>query len=209
MKINNHIYQILILIQLSLLGCKTVQETQIIGEYKYDGSTLTLEPNKIFEFDWQAGLISTKIHGTYEVQGKNLYLTAIQNPNRKDFKIQIPPQTKRSDFELMIRDENWNRIIGATCELTKKGELIKGTVTNNVGICELPYSKTGYINIRSLGNETAEINLDSIFVHSLIVELKEEDYHEYFENRKMLIKKGKIIDKNSKPKWEFTKSKTR
>ncbi len=192
-----------------MLGCKTIQETQITGEYKYAGSTLTLEPNKTFEFDWQAELISTKIHGTYQVEGKDLYLTATKNSNRKDFDIQIPPQTKRNDFELMVRDEKLNRIIGATCELTKKDELIQGTVTDNMGICELAYSNTGYINIRIMGYETAKINLDSIFVHSLIVELKEEDYYEHFENRKMLIKGDKIIDKSSKPKWEFTKIKTR
>lgn len=188
MKVKYHILSILILSHISLIGCKTAQETQITGEYKCAGSTLTLVPNKTFEFDWQAGLISTKILGTYEVEGEDLYLTATENSGRQDFEIQIPPQTKRSDFQLMVRNANSNRIIGATCELIKNDELVQGTVTDNMGICELAFSKTGYINIQIMGYETAEVNLDSLFVHSLIVELKEEDYHEHFENRKMQIK---------------------
>lgn len=210
MKVTNHILLIFVVIQLSFFcGCKTLQNTPIEGEYKYSGSMLILNSDRTFEFDWQEGLISTNIQGNFSVKGNNLYLNADPKSNRKNFEIKIPPQTKRSNFELVVQDQYRNKLIGAICLLTKSDELIEGATTDEEGICILPYDETGHITIRSLGYETAKINLDDISVHSLIVQMKREDYYEQFNNLKMIIRNGKIIDTESKPKWRFVKNETK
>lgn len=193
----NFIYIVLGII---IFSCSTKQLSlnQIEGKYTWNGvsdhgETLELRSDSTFIFEWTQGLITGKTSGKIGCFDNHFCLVSEPEQDIEKFTIEVPPQTKQDYYEIMVRDNNWNRFSGATCVAYLNGELIQGQSTNKRGICQIESLEIDSIAISYAGYNNAIIPIEKTKTpKSLIVRLTKENYDQQFENLKL-----KIINKNT------------
>jgi hypothetical protein len=194
------------LIFVSCSTTKNITTEQIIGKYQWSGvygvgSTIEIQEDQTFEYNWQAGLMRGTTFGTWERDGNKIILTSEMQPSKngiENFEI-ISTERKSSDsLSIKVISPYKETVPFAACILKKDTTTLAGVSTDFQGETKLPKLEADSLIISLLGYKTIRHKLDHS-ISTYVFKMEEgNDYYEYFTGETWTYKNGRLYHSSIK-----------
>ena len=179
---------------------------QIVGKYQWNGvygvgSTIKLEADQTFEYNWQTGLIGGTSIGTWKKEGNKITLNSdLQPPEKGIQNFEIIETTKNESDSLSIKvlgPDNEN-VPFANCVLKQDTLTVTGASSDFQGEVMLPKLEADSLIISFIGYETIRHTLDSSVSNYIFKMEERNEYYEYFTDETWVYKNWRLYDPSIK-----------
>lgn len=189
-----------------LISCsitKSIEKKNITGKYTLHkffeiGSTLELNEDSSFIYDWQLGLMNGITTGYWSIKGRKLVLNSVLQPNDKE--IELVKFEKRNSDSILIKivDIQNEGIPFVVCFLKKDTSYVSIRKTDYDGYVTLPRINDVDSLMFKFVEKDKKINFKLDFSNSYFEFKTRENmrYYEYFTNKVLIIKNDKLYDRD-------------
>ncbi|WP_075590029.1 hypothetical protein [Labilibacter marinus] len=186
---------------------KDLKTENIFGKYKWYGvygvlSTIELNEDLTFDYNWHAGLMFGTTKGTWKIEGNKIILNSERQPSVDRIYDYETIEAKRKEFDSIsikvVCPENTN-LHYAVCTLKDDSLTLVEAFTDFQGETKLPnLNQADSLIIKFIGFKTIRHKMDGL-VSSYMFKMKEEyDSYEYFTNECWTYKREQLFDPSIK-----------